>query len=608
MVHFVFTEQDTRFVYLKADFKEEEYIWYTERGAKKPTRFHIFDWLIKKINLIDPLCFRPTFKGIPYTVDFIYEYVQPGGNKILYAPLGLTQDIYNILKSVNVPFGGMDSSFFKHRLFHTLDEFSQIIDEWGLSLDLRPYQIESAYKILQRYKSLSQLATRAGKTLISYCIFRYAMTYMGVKNILMIVPAVDLVKQAYNDFKNYAEFFQTECIWAKGEMVESSNLTVGTFQSLIKFLDKNDKKYNPSFFNKFDCVFVDEVHRATAAQIKEIITQPFMAKAKLVFGMTGTLPKEYTIEHYCLHALLGAKIQEIKPRELMDEGYISDVEITQYRLNYRDIRKQKELYIKCAEYALAGFVEIDDPKHPGKKKRVKRANPEFLLQYEKEPAVGLEEVKESIYSPDNKKDDGSPKSELEKEMEYIDELKKLVAASVGTNSLVIEKMMVHFMTERIDFLCNEILPNCKYNTLILAHHTEYINYLVKYLTEKCPDKIVCVITGTTSDKKRDKIKETLKENNNCILVASYGCVGTGITLANLCYGVLFESFKSEIINMQSIGRGLGLSPLKDKYILYDFIDCFNYTCSTRSIYRQGVEKVHIYEENKYSYKIVDKTL
>jgi hypothetical protein len=60
--------------------------------------------------------------------------------------------------------------------------------------------------------------------------------------------------------------------------------------------------------------------------------------------------------------------------------------------------------------------------------------------------------------------------------------------------------------------------------------------------------------------------------------------------------------------MQSIGRGLGLSPLKDKYILYDFIDCFNYTCSTRSIYRQGVEKINIYEENKYNYKVVDKTL
>ena len=74
----------------------------------------------------------------------------------------------------------------------------------------------------------------------------------------------------------------------------------------------------------------------------------------------------------------------------------------------------------------------------------------------------------------------------------------------------------------------------------------------------------------------ERIKQTLKENNNCVLIASYGCVGTGITLSNLCYGVLFESFKSDVINMQSLGRGLGLSKLKDKYIVYDFIDDMGY--------------------------------
>ena len=43
--------------------------------------------------------------------------------------------------------------------------------------------------------------------------------------------------------------------------------------------------------------------------------------------------------------------------------------------------------------------------------------------------------------------------------------------------------------------------------------------------------------------------------------------------------------------MQSLGRGLGLSKLKDKYIVYDFIDCFDKSCSTKSLYRQGLEKI-----------------
>jgi hypothetical protein len=82
-------------------------------------------------------------------------------------------------------------------------------------------------------------------------------------------------------------------------------------------------------------------------------------------------------------------------------------------------------------------------------------------------------------------------------------------------------------------------------------------------------------------------------------------MSTGITLANLCYGVLFESFKSDVINMQSIGRGLGLSDLKDKYILYDIIDEFDKSYSMKKIYLQGKEKIKIYKENEYPYEIIN---
>ena len=96
----------------------------------------------------------------------------------------------------------------------------------------------------------------------------------------------------------------------------------------------------------------------------------------------------------------------------------------------------------------------------------------------------------------------------------------------------------------------------------------------------------------------------LKDNKDCILIASYGCIGTGITLSDLCYGVLFESFKSEIINMQSIGRGLGLSDMKEEYTLYDMIDIY----PTKKLYLQGREKVKIYEEEKYPYEIINISL
>lgn len=590
MVHFLFSDKDSRYLYLKVD---------------SPAEYDIFDKLIEHINLVDPKCYLSSYTGPKFTQDFIWEYIQPSGTKILWCSIGLWQAIYKFFKANDIPFDGLDPTKFKRPMLHTFEEFKDIVDSWNLSLKPRPYQYEAAYKIIEWNKSVSGLATRAGKTLIAYMVFRYFMEYYGAKKILMIVPSIDLVKQGYNDFKEYAEFFKTECIWGGGKLVESSNLTIGTFQSLIKFLEpktaqrKPNKKYNPHFFDDYDCVFVDEVHRCEAAQIKEIISQPFMNKVKIAFGMTGTPPREKTIPYYCLSSLIGAKIQTIKSRELMDAGYISDIEINQYRVNYKDLEKQKKLFIQCAEYALSTFVEAPCTKNPKKKERVKLANPKFLIQFEKNLPLAITLNKNNIYNDIELTDE-------EKDEKYINFLKDQIKLSKGTNQLAVEKMMIHFMDERIDLLCNDILTSCNFNTLILAHHTEYLMYVANEIQKRMPDKIVCIIHGGTPAKERDKIKMTLKENNNCILVASYGCVGTGITLSNLCFGILFESFKSEIINMQSLGRGLGLSKYKDKYVVYDFIDCFDKLVSSKAVLRQGKQKIKLYEENKYEYKIITK--
>ena len=141
--------------------------------------------------------------------------------------------------------------------------------------------------------------------------------------------------------------------------------------------------------------------------------------------------------------------------------------------------------------------------------------------------------------------------------------------------------------------------------MILGHHTQYLRDLYNKIKEEFPDRHVEIITGAVNAKKRNQIKQLLKENNDCILVGSYGCMSTGITLNNLCFGVLFESFKSKVINMQSIGRGLGLKDLSDKYVLYDFIDCFSPTVTPKKIYLQGLAKIKMYEEECYPYKIIN---
>jgi len=577
MIHLKYTDTDQRYVFIKCDDRQDE----IRLGE-----------LIKYINLVDPICYLPTYKGIPYTQDFIWKYVKKDGTKLWYAPIGMTQPIVEFFKANNIAYDGIETKYFKRNLPHDFVEFMEIVDSWNLKYTPRDYQYEAAYKVLQYKQSLSVLATRAGKTLISYIIFRYAMEYLGVKKILMIVPSIDLVKQGYNDFSDYAEFFNAECVWGGGKLVESSNLTIGTFQSLIKFLDKKSKKYNPHFYDDYDCVFVDEVHRATAAQTKTIISQPFMRDAKIVFGMTGTLPKEHTIPRYVLHSLLGSKIQEVTPKELMDEGYIAKVDIHQIRLHYDNVDLQKKLWLKCAEYALSDFVYVKN-EEKNRKEKVKLENGKFLLQNVKKLPSGLQIAKDRIYER---------MGEFAAEESYIEMLKGTIKESTKSNLLQIEKMMVHFIKSRIELLY-DIVERCTNNTILFCHHTEYLRYVEQKLKERFPERHIASISGSVGSKRRDEIKQMLKDHNDCILVASYACVGTGLTLNNLCYGILFESFKSEVINMQSIGRGLGLSDMRDTFILYDIIDVFDKNVLSNKLFLQGIAKTKIYKEYEYKYHI-----
>lgn len=605
MIHFVFSEKDKRYLFLKYDSPEDEKWLKPNNNPKKQPN------LTNLLNLVDPVCNLRSFTGVPFTQDFLFDYVHPNGQRIYYCSIGLWQQVWKFFELNNVEYDGLEPKYLKRDIKHTFEEFKAIVDSWGMSRVPRPYQYKAAYKILSWNRSVSELATRSGKTLIAYMIFRYCSEYLDAKRMLMIVPAIDLVTQGYNDFNEYAEFFKTECIWAGGELVESANLTIGTFQSLIKFLEKTvidpktkqkkpNPKYNPDFFNGYDIVFVDETHRAAADQIKTIISQPFMNEVKIAYGMTGTLPHEHTIERYCVHSLLGAKIQEISTAELKEAGYISDIEIYQYRLNYIDIEKQVKNYIRCAEYCISNYIEEPNPKNPNRKQRVElpKDQQDFLIRNVKEIPYGVQQAKANIYNDDTK-------SEIMKDIEWMEILKAMVIDSTGANGLLIERMMVHFSEERVNFLCDNILPQCNKNTLILCHHTEYINYLTEIIEKKFSDNhIITKITGSVSPKKRKAIIQLLKENNNVILIASYGCMSTGITLANLCYGVLFESFKSDVVNMQSIGRGLGLAENKDKYRLFDIVDCFDNRI-TNKIYLQGLARIRIYKSdfNKHKYFI-----
>lgn len=597
MIHFVFSEKTPQYLFLKADNSAD---------------IKNIELLKKKMNLTDPICYLKTYTGVPFTQDFLYEYIQKSGNKIWYCSIGLWQTIYDFFETNGIEYDGLDQEKFKTDFNYTFEEFKSIVDSWNLKYKPRPYQYEGAYNILKWKRSTSVFATRAGKTMLSYIVMRFAREHLGVRRILMIVPGIDLVKQGYADFKEYGDYFNSECIWSGGKVVESSDLTIATFQSLVNFLDRKSKRYNPHFFDgngidrcAYDMVFVDEVHRANAKSIKDIISQPFMCDVKIAFGMTGTLPKDYTIERYCINALLGAKIQEIKPIDLQEGGYISNVNITQCRLQYMNEWESVRDWITCAEYCLGIYEETPNLKNPKKKDKVMLDNPSFLIQYKKSLPQGIIDAKWKIYA--QKKPSTSKMTDGQwlqyQDLQYKRFLQTMVQESTKTNSLHIETMTIHFKKLRVEWLKSKIKESCPNNTLILAQHREYIKYIYDELKKEFPDRPILYVIGGSKD--RNKVKDVMKENNNVICVAGYQLMSTGITLSNLCHGFLFESFKSQVVNMQSIGRGLGLSDMKKAYDLYDVTDVFDNKIASNRIYLQGLQRIKMYKEQQWTYNIED---
>ena len=529
------------------------------------------------LNKIPQYMFLPSFRGVPTPVCFLNKFKSKDNRIIYWCHSGLWKCVYDWCKKNRILIDGIDSHFKYTDFILTLEEFQQYVNKWGLNLDPYDYQVKAAWLILKYRQSLSELATRAGKTLIAYIIFRY-MLENGAKKILMIVPSIQLVKQGVEDFKQYKEFFQTETIWAKGEMCQSANLTIGTYQSLVQRANKKSKKYNPKFFQDYDVVCVDECHHLVAKSINTILGLDFMKFVKLRFGFTGTLPQENSIDSFTCQALMGPKIQDITTMELVDRGFLAKPIITQVRLNYTMNEELINQYIKCGEYLNSSYKLVD-----GKKILLPKEERFFTIQHVKTLPYILEQLK-PIYT----------------KKEYMDYLVDLCKAK-GSNLLMLEQMIIHRSEKRLK-LMKSIIDTRKGNGIIFAHHTEYLKHLKNYFEKVYPDRPIYIIKGTDNLKKRTKIIDALLKDTNAILFASYGCCSTGITFKNIDYGIFAQSFKSEIVVLQSIGRGLLKTDSKDTFPLYDIIDVL----PTKHLLSQGKSKIKTYKERDFEYYIMEK--
>ena len=155
---------------------------------------------------------------------------------------------------------------------------------------------------------------------------------------------------------------------------------------------------------------------------------------------------------------------------------------------------------------------------------------------------------------------------------------------------------------RNDFIRNLAL-SLEGNTLILFQfvekHGKDLNNNIKSNAGK---RHVFFVFGGTDVEVRESVRAITEKENNAIIVASYGTFSTGVNIRNL-HNIIFASpSKSRIRNLQSIGRGLRIGDNKTEAVLFDIADDFRVGKFTNYTLKHFIERVKIYDEEKFNYK------
>ena len=160
-------------------------------------------------------------------------------------------------------------------------------------------------------------------------------------------------------------------------------------------------------------------------------------------------------------------------------------------------------------------------------------------------------------------------------------------------------------SEKRNKFINNLVQSLNGNTLVLFQYVEkHGKELYTLISNKInKDRKVFFVFGGTDAETRESIRSITEKETNAIIIASYGTFSTGINIRNL-HNVIFASpSKSRIRNLQSIGRGLRKSDTKDACTLYDIADNLQYKKKVNYTLKHLYERVKIYNEEQFDYKI-----
>ena len=118
------------------------------------------------------------------------------------------------------------------------------------------------------------------------------------------------------------------------------------------------------------------------------------------------------------------------------------------------------------------------------------------------------------------------------------------------------------------------------------------------------ERKVFFVHGGVEAEEREQIRQLTEQQNNCVIIASYGTFSTGINIKNLHNIVFASPSKSRIRNLQSIGRVLRKGDNKSQAVLYDIADDFSKGNYRNYTLNHLKERIKIYNEESFNYEII----
>jgi len=219
--------------------------------------------------------------------------------------------------TTNFEFAEVSEDTFKHKNWpkgHPIE---------GQPVVLRDYQISIVNNFLKNPQSLQEIATGAGKTLmtatLSHSVEQYGRS-------IVIVPNKSLVTQTEADYINLG---LDVGVYFGDRKEYNKTHTICTWQSLNNMLKKTKAGEAEveigDFIEGVVCVMVDEVHMAKADALKTLLTGVF-SKVPIRWGLTGTIPKA-KFEAQSLFVSLGPVISKLSASELQEQGVLAQCHV-----------------------------------------------------------------------------------------------------------------------------------------------------------------------------------------------------------------------------------------------------------------------------------------